>query len=169
MENNQSSVSKVSLKYGVILGVVFIVFSLILFISGNFSNQALGWIQYLFLIAGIVFAHNEFKRNGDGYMTYGQGLGIGTLTTLIATVFSSIFSYIYLAFIDLNILEELKETQLLELESQGMSQAQIDQTMAFMSPGVIIVFAVLFSVFIGFVLSLIISAFTKNNNPELQI
>ncbi len=169
MENTQSSVSQVSIKYGIILGVVFIVFSLLLFMSGNFGNQWLGAVQYLFLIAGIVFAHNDFKRNGDGFMSYGQGLGIGTLTTLVSAVFSSIFTYIYMAFIDTNILEEMKEAQILELESQGMSDAQIEQALGFMTPGVIIVIAILFFVFIGFILSLIISAFTKNNNPELQI
>jgi hypothetical protein len=175
MEELQSppSTGKIALKWGLILGVVLILFSLVINMTGNFGNNALQSISYIFIIVGIVLAHKDYKDSGDGYMSYGKGLGIGTLTVIIAFVISGIFGYIYMTAIDPTLIDALKEQQILQMEEQGMSDAQIEQAMgfteSFMTPGMLTLFAILFSAFIGFILSLIISAFTKNNNPELDM
>ncbi|MEJ2003464.1 MAG: DUF4199 domain-containing protein, partial [Cyclobacteriaceae bacterium] len=92
---------------------------------------------------------------------------------IIAFLLSGIFGYIYMTTIDPTIIDQVKEQQMMELEEQGMSDAQIEQAMeiteGFMTPGMLALFGILFSAFIGFILSLIISAFTKNSNPELDI
>jgi len=174
-ENVQTppSTGKIALKWGLILGVVLIIFSVIINMSGNFGNNALQSISYLFIIVGIVLAHRDFKQSGDGYMSYGKGLGIGTLTVIVAFILSGIFGYVYMTSIDPTLIDQLKEQQMIQYEEQGMSDAQIEQAVqfseGFMTPGMLTLFAILFSAFIGFILSLIISAFTKNSNPELDM
>ncbi len=167
------STGKIAMKWGLILGVVLIIFSVIVNMTGNFGNNAIQSVSYIFIIAGIVMAHKEYKQTGDGYMSYGKGLGIGTLTVIIAFVISGIFGYIYMTMVDPTLIDQVKEQQMMQYEEQGMSDAQIEQAMGFterfMTPGMLSLFAILFSAFIGFVLSLIISAFTKNNNPELDM
>jgi hypothetical protein len=167
------STGKVALKWGLILGVVLIIFSLIINMTGNFGNNAIQSISYIFIIIGIVLAHRDYKQTGDGYMSYGKGLGIGTLTVIIAFALSGIFGYIYMTSVDPTLIDQVKEQQMIQYEEQGMSDAQIEQAMSFterfMTPGMLSLFGLLFSAFIGFILSLIISAFTKNSNPELDM
>lgn len=166
---NYPSVSKVAMKWGLITGVVFILYSLILNLLGEAMNRGLGSVVYLFLIIFIVLAHKEFKQERDGFMTYGQGLGIGTLMTLIASVLNSIFSFVYMKFIDPSLLTTVIEQQTMEMEAKGTPQAQIDMATSFINPTFIAIMAVVFIVLIGFILSLIITAFTKNSNPEMTV
>ena len=171
--DTQPSVSKIAFKWGLIVGLVMIVYSLIILMSGQFGNNLLQSVAYLFLIVGIVLAHKEYKQSGDGFMSYGKGLGLGTLTVLVAVVLSSIFGYIYMTMIDPGVIDMIKEQQVTQLQEQGMSDAQIEQAMgfseSFMTPGALTIFGILITTFVGFILSLIVTAFTKNSNPELDM
>ena len=74
-------------------------------------------------------AFKYFKEHNGGFMRYGQGLGIGTLMSLIAGLLTSVFMYIYVKFIDTRMMERAMEMQRMEMEKQGMDDAQIDQAM----------------------------------------
>ncbi|MEO1098405.1 MAG: DUF4199 domain-containing protein, partial [Bacteroidota bacterium] len=66
-----------------------------------------------------------------------------------------------------------KEEQIRSMEESGMGDDQIEQAMEissfFMSPEFTLIIGIFGGVLIGFILSLIISAFTKNNDPSLEI
>lgn len=167
------SVKQVATKWGLILGIISIALFLITVFAGLAGNKAMQWVGYIPTIIIIVLAHKEYKNSGDGFMSYGQGLGIGTLVALIGSLISTVFFYIYVKFVDSGFIDIIKEQQIAEMEKNGMSDEQIEQAMSFtetfMSPELLSVFAILGSVFFGFILSLIISAFTKNSNPELDV
>ena len=135
------------------------------------TTNYLNYVSYIFLTIGIVMAHKAFKEGGDGFMSIGQGLGIGTLMSLIGGVLSGLFSYIYIKFIDDSMLTKLADMQIEQLEKQGMDDAQIEQAMKiagkFMTAEMIPVWAILGTLFVGFILSLIVSLFTKKANPTL--
>ena len=177
MEENQEfeapvTTKQVAMKWGLYLGMAMILYGMILQLTGQIGNQALGYINYLFVAILMFFAHKEFKESGNGFMSYKQGLGLGMIMVLIGSVISSLWSYIYLKFIDDSMLDIIKEKQLEEFEKQNMSDAQIDQAMAMMerfsNPEMIVVFAIVFGVFFGFIVSLIISAITKNPDPAQE-
>lgn len=169
------TVSQIGLKYGIIIGLILIIYSMILEFLGLEwkTQQTLGYITYVILIIGIVLAHKAFKEGGDGFMSVGQGLGVGTLLSLIAGVLSSIFSFIYIKFIDDSMLEKIKDAQIEQMENQGMDDAQIEQAMEiagkFTTPVAILIMGIVGMVFIGFILSLIVSLFTKKSNPALDV
>ena len=158
-------------KGGLITGAVLVVFSLIMFLIGEGNNQ---WLKGLFtffsLVIGIVLTHRAFKDENGSYMTYGQGLGLGSVLGLITGVLVGIFTFIYLSFVDSSVLQESFDEIRIQYEEAGMSDAQIDQAMEmaekFSSPGILLVTMIISVLFYAFFLSLIISAFTKNNNPE---
>jgi len=135
--------------------------------------QNLSYLNYVILIVFVILAHKAFKEGGDGFMTVGQGLGIGMLITLIGSVISSIFTYIYLKFIDDSMIQKSLDYQIEELEKRGMDDAAIDQTMAFtekiMTPEIMPLFALVFTLIFGFILVLIVSLFTKKANPALDV
>ena len=169
----QVTVKQVSMKWGLYLGMVMIIYGMVLQVTGQVANQALGYVNYLFVAALMYFAHKSFKEDGSGYMSYGQGLGIGTLMAVVGGAISTIFSYLYVSFVDDSMLETIREVTEQSLVDQGMSDAQIEQAMSisekFMTPAVMFPLAFVFFVFFGFILALIVSAITKKPDPSADI
>ena len=59
---------------------VSVIYSLILYITEQiYQYLARLWFSFIILIVGIVMAHKHFKNENGGFMTYGQGLSIGSL------------------------------------------------------------------------------------------
>jgi NAD/NADP transhydrogenase alpha subunit len=170
---NKVTVSQIGVRYGLIFGLVMIVYTLILQISGMATNQWLSNASFILLIIVIIIAHKAFKEGGDGFMTIGQGIGIGTLLSLISGVISSVFLFIYLKFVDDSMLQMVRDEQIEKMSQQGMDDAQIEQAMEmagkFMGPVAILIFGIIGSVLGGLILSLIISLFTKKANPAAEV
>jgi hypothetical protein len=167
-----ASVKSVALRYGLLTGLVTVIYSFILFITELSENKALSFASYIILIVGIVLAHKHFKQEHSGYMTYGQGLGIGSLLSVVVGLMSGIFMYIYIKFIDSSFMERMREMQIAELEKRNMSDEKIEQAMAItdkmMSPEMMVVWAIVGTLFLGFLLSLVIAAITKHTRPEYE-
>lgn len=158
-------------KGGLITGAVLILYSLISFLIESPALQsAASWVSFFSLLIGIILTHRAFKEENAGFMTYGQGLGLGSVLGLVAGLLSGIFSFIYLSFVDNTVIQRQMDEARLQLEERGMPDDQIDQAMQvsemIATPGMLFIFSILGTLFFAFILSLIISAFTKNNNPE---
>ncbi|MFD2246979.1 DUF4199 domain-containing protein [Pontibacter ruber] len=170
MTENQPSVTSVALKYGFVGALVSIVYTAVLMIAGAGTNKWLGGLGYLILIVAIFVAMQQYKKQNAGFMSYGQGLGIGTLVSLIFGLLGGLFMFVYTTFIDPNYMAGIMDQQRMELEERGFSDEQIDQAMAmgesFQGPVMTILSALIGYVIIGFILSLIISAIMKNKRPE---
>lgn len=167
------SKNAIALRYGLICGVISIIYSLILNITDlALTNRTLGWVSFIILIAAIWLAMREYKRQNNNYMSYGQGLSIGTLVTVVSSILGAIFTYIYVKFIDTGFIDKMRQMQVTELEKKGMNDDQIEQAVAvsekMMTPEMIVVFAVVGGLFFGFLLSLIISAIMKRTRPEFE-
>ncbi|MFY0605066.1 MAG: DUF4199 domain-containing protein [Cyclobacteriaceae bacterium] len=171
-ETEDVSMKSVAIKYGVINGIIAIAYFLVLDFTGNAGNQGLSMVGLLFTAIVMFLAQKEFIRDGDGFMNYGQGLGLGTLLSLVSAIISSIFTYIYISYINDSFLDTMKEQQIVAMEEQGMSDAQIEQALkmseSFSGPTAILIFGIIGGVFFGFIISLIVSAITKKARPEFE-
>lgn len=169
---NQTTTTRTALKWGVIIGVVNILYSTAIMVSGQIGNQLLSYFVYLIIAAGIYFAMSDFKKENQGYMSYGQGLGLGTLKCAIVGIISGFYSFAYMKFIDPTITEQMMKKAVEEMEKKGMPDDQIEQaleyTKMFMSPGFLFVFSVIGMLFIGFILSLIIAAILKKDKSVFE-
>ncbi|MCC9136125.1 DUF4199 domain-containing protein [Pontibacter silvestris] len=172
MIEKEPSVFSVALKYGFVGALIGVVYSLILMVTNLNTNPWLSTLSYVILIGTIVVAMQQYKKSNYGYMSYGQGLGIGTLVSAMFGVFGSVFTYIYTTFVDPNFMDNMMEQQRIELENRGMSDEQIDQAIAmsqqFASPALLVVWGILLYIIVGFILSLIVSAIMKNSRPEFE-
>ncbi|MGV3640115.1 MAG: DUF4199 domain-containing protein [Adhaeribacter sp.] len=168
---NESAMS-VALRYGLLTGFVSVIFSLVLYVTGLSENKLVSALGFIILIAGIVMAHQYYKKENGGYMTYGQGLGIGSLLSVIVGVMSGIFVYIYIKFIDSAYLERIRDMQMAELEKRNMSEEQMEQAMAvtdkLMGAEMMVVWSIVGSLLMGFLFSLIIAALTKRTRPAYE-
>ena len=169
-EISQPSTRGIGFKYGLILGLI----SIVLFIVFDFAGVSTSsWARYIGIVptAILIFmAHKAFKDEGDGYMRFGQGMGVGFWLSALSSAVSSVFAMLYVMFINPNMMDAAKQEQIQKMEEQGMTDAQIDQAMGFaevfMSPVAMLIFGLIGGILIGVIISLIVSAFTKNDNPQ---
>ena len=165
----KASTARVALKWGLILGIAQILFSTVLFLTDQMANQALASLTYVLIIGALIMAMREFRTQNDGFMSYGQGLGLGALTSGISGLISSIYSVFYMTFIDSGIMERMADVTRAKLEEQGIADEQIDQQIEmiqkFQTPGFLFIFGLIGTIFMGFIFSLVIAAVLKKNKP----
>lgn len=102
------------LRYGAYCGGVFIVLSLLMYLT-NFNMMTIGGmaVYYLSLIViSAVLAVMAMRYQRDqldgGYISYGKALLVGLLTVLIGMFVSSLWGYVLVNFIDPNYIANLK-------------------------------------------------------------
>lgn len=163
------STARVALKWGIIAGVALTVYTLILFLTEQVGNQSLGFISIALSVVFIVLAMREFRTLNEGYLSLGEGVGVGTLVSAISGLISATFSTIYTTFIDTAFYERLADTMQEQWEKQGLSDDQIEQasemTKMFQSPGLLFAFGLIGAVVFGLILSLIIAAIMRKKRP----
>ncbi|GAB3830041.1 DUF4199 domain-containing protein [Pontibacter rugosus] len=130
MTEKEPSVSSVALKWGFIFALVGVVFTLILMIAGLAENRWLSSLSYIILIAGIVIAMKNYKSQNYGYMSYGQGLGIGSLVSAIYGFLSGLVSWLYIEFVDPAYMTRVMDKQREAMITQGLTDEQIDAAVA---------------------------------------
>jgi hypothetical protein len=166
-------ISRIATKYGLILGVLLF----LIFLAGTATGIKRSWvlatINAVLLIVLMVLAHREFKRTHDGAMTYPQGLGSGTLLTIVSTVTQCVLTFVYVKYINTGYLAGVIQAQQAALEQRGISGAQLQQAMAFtsvlMTPVGFVVAALITGVILGFIVALIVSIFTHVDDPRAVI
>ncbi|QJX45597.1 DUF4199 domain-containing protein [Hymenobacter taeanensis] len=174
MENTTTPVSPSSagIRYGLITGLVTVIVTLAINMSGLEQSPA-KWLSFLVLLAGIWMAHTYFKQHNNGFMSYSQGLGIGSLLSAITGLLNGIVSYVYINFVDTEFLTRSMERARAEMEAQGkLNDEQIDQALGmaakFTNGPFMLIGAILGTLLFGFIFSLIISAITKHTRPEFE-
>lgn len=167
------STSSVAIRYGLLTGLVSILYMFLTFATGQESNQAMQWASLIIPIVSIYLAHTAFKKQNGGYMSYGQGLGIGVLLTLVSGVLTIAFNYLYRTIIDPDLPARILEGVRTKMEAKGnMTDTQIDQAMAmtakFSTGPLSLVIGLVASLLMGLLISLVVAAITKNAKPEFE-
>jgi hypothetical protein len=167
------TVKQLGMKWGVILALISFAYFMILNLAGLAQEQTYGYVGYIFTIVIFVLAHKAYKEEGDGFMSLGEGFKIGAVITIISSIISSILTYVYLKFVDGSMLELIKDKAISDMEDQGMSEEQIDQSLGimeiFMTAEGILIMGIIMSIIFGSILALVVSAFTKNADPSLEM
>lgn len=160
------------IRYGSILGLITIAYFMVMVLAG--INTADGWTRwsgFIFNAALLVLAQLYFKQNGDGFMSYGQGLGIAFWVALVSSVISTAFTVLYLTVIDPDFAQMMQDMQMEAMEEQGLSEEQIEQGMKiaakFTTPPMLFIFGVLGGIFTTMVIGLVATLFTKKDNPNM--
>jgi hypothetical protein len=160
------------IRYGIISGVIGIAYFVIMNVSGVDMNQGFWrWASLIYIITLLFLAQKYYKDNGNGYMSFGEGMGITFWLALISSILSSVFSYIYWKLIDSSMIQMAIDQARQKMEEDGkMSEEQIDQAMnmssKFMTPETFLIFGLIFGIIIILIVGLIITIFTQKRNPE---
>jgi len=158
---------------GLIIALIMIVYSLIIYFAGLYSNKTLSLIQYVILGGGIIWSCIDYaKNNVDGTTTFGNTFAHGFKVTAAITAIIALYTYFALKFLMPEMLDyTLEEARKGLMENKQMTAEQVDQALAmtkkFFIPFSVAGLLVAFLIF-GVIFSLIGAAVTKKyrqNNP----
>ncbi len=162
--------------YALILTICGALLNLLLFFTG-FQTEKLAtgqyfqWLGFVMMFAilwlGIKAVRDEAPEKG---MSYGRGVGTGTLISLYSGLMSSIYSFIHFKFVNPQFADYQLALIRPKWEAAGMPEAQMDQaekvTRAMMGPVAQAIMTPILVVLFGLILSLIIAAILKRPAPE---
>jgi hypothetical protein len=162
----------VGVRYGLLVGLVSIIISFGLNVS-HLEQSPAKWLTMVVLVVGTVLAQKFFRQANDGFMSYGQGLGVGMVLAGVSSVLSAIFSYLYTTVIDPEMTARILDKARSDMEARGnMSDAQIDQalhwTSMFMQGPALLGIVLVGGLLTGLIVSLITAAVLKNPKPEFE-
>lgn len=173
-ETQELTTRSTGIRYGVIYGVIGIVYFLIFSLADLDMSKGIGKYGTWLIGFVIVFlAHKYYKENGNGFMSYGQGIGISFWVGLVCSVLSSVFTFIYVKFVDSGFITKMRETAIADMEAKGQSEEQIEMAMKFvdmfMSPGAMLAFGIVFGIIGTIIVGLLVSIVTQKPRPETAI
>lgn len=174
MENKSLSLPSYMLKFGGLLGAVSVIFALMLFFLDMHYGQepAVNYVNYAITISIIVLGLYTFRKDNDGFMSLREalklGLGIALLSALISIVYTALLMYV----LEPGYMEKTMEIAKMKMidENPELTQdqinASIDMMQKFSGIGTITIVILIFSLFFGFITSLIAGLILKRARPE---
>lgn len=168
MEEKSTSIWKSSLLPGVYLAIALILVSVVFYVMGETFSKTAQYLSYPIMIAGIIFGQISYKKDLGGTMNYGQALGVGIITLVVASVISGLYTFVLYKFIDPSLQEQLRlftEEQIIQQGKVPEEQLEMAINMAtkFQTPLFMFIMAVFGGAIMGLIISLITAIFTKKN------
>jgi hypothetical protein len=174
METQTASVKKIALPYGLVMALSTIVISVIVYAFGMTYDQP--WWQsllnFLIMIGCIVYGLKAFKHDNGGFLSVGESLKTGLAIALIAGLIGSVFTLLFVTVIEpdfaVNMLEATRIKMMEDNPNMTAEQTEmaLSMTEKMMTPGILVAFGIIASLFFGFIISLIAGLVMKNNRPE---
>lgn len=163
METEKLSPGKFALNYGVILGLIMVVITVITYVTGLALSGA-QWpsaIYYLIFPIVIIYAISQYKKRNGNHLSLGDALKVGVLIGVISAIVFAIYSLIFNYVIDPDFMGQVKDIArdtMLE-QNPDMTEEMVEQAMKFaemfMNPGVASAIWIAMSAFFALIYSLI--------------
>ena len=174
MPNQNSSLKSNIITYGIILGSISVVFQLMLFLLDmHYKNDSTAGIVALLITSGVlVYSFIVFKKNNEGYMTLSEALKIGLGVSLISAIIGIIYTQLLVNVLDPDTMQKSLELSIDNMRAQNPEIPQealetarsIQEKMS--SPLIFTAVQIIFSLFFGFIISLIGGLIVKKSRPE---
>jgi Protein of unknown function (DUF4199) len=171
MEENTTEAKPTAISLGIKYGAFMAVTSIAIFMIqilldiNPFERGWKGLIGLFVAVAFVVLAQKEYKDKGDGFMSYGQGLGVAIVTMLVSILISALFTYIYSQFIDTNIMNAVYE----QAEEDARGRGQDPEIAVEFTKKLFWVFYLVFGVFFGVLTGVIVTIFTQRKNAQSEL
>ncbi|MAL61207.1 MAG: DUF4199 domain-containing protein [Flavobacteriaceae bacterium] len=174
MDNQKASLKKIALNYGLLLGLASIALSVVTYVMGVHLERP-WWasvIGIIIMAALIVYGLKAFKQDNEGFLSLGEAIKVGLAISVIAGILGAVYNYVFVTVIEPDFVAQMMEItreQMIE-QNPTMTEEQMEMglsiTEKFMSPGIMSAMAIIFTLFLGFIISLISGLIMKQNRPE---
>jgi flagellar biosynthesis protein FliQ len=161
----KSTFWKTAMIYGLYVGILVVLYSVILYVTGQMQNKTLAYLPLVIYAVCIVLAQISYRDHElNGVISYGQAVGFGVAVMLFSGIIAALYNLIIFK-IDPSLIEQIKIAQEEAYLSSGMSEDQIEKTMEMaakmMTPGWMAIMGLFAAVFMGTIISLVTSIFVK--------
>ena len=171
MENQVNSKGFI-VNNGVILGVASIILSLIMYATGSHIDPhwSTSIVSAALFIGIIVYGTKKFKEANGGFMSWGQGVKIGVGIAVLAGLLVVVYKYIFMSFIEPDLLSQMIELQNQKMLDGGMTEEQIEAAnemgKSFQTPAIMAAMGIIGYAIGGFIVAAITSAIMKKSEEE---
>tara|TARA_B100001059_G_scaffold69852_1_gene66999 strand:- start:3582 stop:4106 length:525 start_codon:yes stop_codon:yes gene_type:complete len=174
MNNNASSMKSTIITYGIILGSISVVFQLMLFfLDMHYKNDSTAGIVSLIIMIGVLlYSFISHKKINGGYILLSEALKIGLGVSLVSALIAIIYTQILINFLDPKTMQKSLDLTMDTMRSENPEMPQealntvrsIQEKMS--SPLIFSAVQIIFSLFFGFIISLISGLIVKKSRPE---
>jgi hypothetical protein len=159
----------IGIRSGIITILALIAYGLLVDLL-HLQASIWGHLEQIVLALGIYSGHYYYKQAHQGYMTYVQGIQIGSIVGAFTGAVSGISTYLVSKFLDPGFIKRLIASVEAALKQPGLQKASSQKVLAFMetalTPQTLSILIFLSTCLVGFILNLVIAAFTKCVNPK---
>lgn len=172
------SPAKSAITYGVVFGAIMILEFVIMYIMQpdplemSWAGMTMNVFNWLILpVLFITLACNNFKKNHNGgFISFGQCLKIGVTIAVIAAALYSIFYLIFTLIFPEFVTDAIAQVErVTRAQNPDMPEEQLEMSISmagkFMQPAIAIPISIIMNAFIGLIISLIVGAIVKRDNP----
>ncbi|WP_405246213.1 DUF4199 domain-containing protein [Cellulophaga sp. Asnod2-G02] len=160
MKPHQIEVLKFGTKYGIITGIIGIIFTVVLiFLNILYSQSVEKTISgFVVLIVPIILSIYIFKKKNNS-LAVEQAIGVGVITALVAAIVAILFTYLLTNFILADFWDNSAVISRIQLKEQypAITPEQLEENIALKQKmsWITYPFILLFNLCIGFVVSLL--------------
>lgn len=174
MESQQVSPVKFAINYGIILGIIFILINVIMYVTGM-ALEGVSWPRYMFYLifpALIFYGISQYKQKNANLLSLGEGVKFGVLAGVISAIVYIIYALIFNYIIDPGFLDQLMAVARDKMFEQNpdMTEEMADQGMKFIkmftNPFISSAFWIFASALFGLIYGLIGGAVMKRENTH---
>ena len=167
-----------AMNYGAVLGLCLVAIASVMWSFGvdEFQSKMPFYLNTMIIIIMLVYSIVNFRdTENDGFISYGESLKLGTSVAFFSTLITSFYGIIFLYFINTEYIPRALDIveQILLKQDPNISDEDLDMGMRFVSklykPHWLMLWGIIKGTFGGFFLSLIISFFTKKEDPNVII
>ena len=173
--DKEHSVFKLAMKPGLYAGLVSAAISIIIWatvadldLRNKISYLTMLIVAYLFYKFTVDYRENTM----NGELSYGESFKFQLSMSVIYAIVNSIYSYVLFTFLDPNMVEQIKEVAAQQMYNNNMTDEQVEAALQmqslFMTPTIMTVSAIFATFFMGLIIALVVSIFTKKEKKIFE-
>ncbi len=171
MEVNQPKTGKFALNYGLILGIVSVIFGVMLFTMDMHYDQ--GWairsVNLALVVIAIILGISQFKKANEGFLSISQALKLGAGIALIAGIIGIIYFFLLSNVIEPDYMDKMYEIgkEKAMADNPKLTEEQIDQGIEMQKGFAWLTYPIIliFNIIVGLVIGLIGGLIMKKQKP----
>lgn len=175
-----SEIRKMAANYGLIMGLIGLVFGVIQYAAGDYNLGSSGGarqyvysgINFLIGLVILVLAMNKLKAKNNGYLPFGKGFRLGFSIYIFSAIVGIIWLMIYIYALEPGYQEEILDNTAEQMyeANPNMSETEYDTAMMWTErmtgPLAMVIFSIIGAAIIGGIISAIVAGIISAMGPK---
>lgn len=131
MENQTPAIKPIAYKYGMYSALLSIAGLMILYLFNLDKSWILSGASIIVSILIFVYGIREYKLQNTNKLSIGQAIKVGLAIAAIGGLLAGVYAYFHYEFVYPEFIVMQEETAYEQMQSQNMTEMQIEQAMSF--------------------------------------